>query len=71
MISRPSAATRYCTIHRHASLLFDSNISTVAIHSSVSTLAGKHTQTLITQNNVFLRLVMKCYEAAGAYIFST
>ncbi len=38
VISRPSGPTRYCTIHWHASLLLDSNTSTVAIHSSVSTL---------------------------------
>lgn len=38
VISRPSGPTRYCTIHWHASQLFDSNTSTVAIHSSVSTL---------------------------------
>lgn len=38
VISRPSGETRYCTIHWHASELLDSNTSTVAIHSSVSTL---------------------------------
>lgn len=38
VISRPSCPTRYCTIHWHASRLLDSNTSTVAIHSSVSTL---------------------------------
>lgn len=41
-ISRPSGPTRYCTIHWHASLLLDSNTSTVAIHSSVSTLQETH-----------------------------
>lgn len=41
MISRPSGDTRYWTIHLHASLLLDNKTSTVAIHSSVSTLREK------------------------------
>lgn len=57
MISRPSAATRYCTIHRHASLLLESSISTVAIHSSVSTLAKAHKQ-------IYLVIMQECFTVA-------
>jgi len=41
MISRPSGDTRYWTIHLQPSLLLDNKTSTVAIHSSVSTLREK------------------------------
>lgn len=62
LISRPSGLTRYCTIHWQVSLLLDRSTSTVAIHSSVSTLKVTHrghTLRQMTTADVTLRFKIK------------